>query len=155
MGSKYQITITLPNGKWRVRRQTAAEVNDIARNILQSIGDKVHIENLQKLWPSEALAKWHQFGDDVFDAVCAGVSQCFQWGRLQVLKTGENLLKFATDFLRARGWEEVEWSAIAKHLLKVLLSAVVGWLRVQFPVINAANAGQAVKVLTGLLARRG
>lgn len=155
MGSKYQITITLPNGKWRVRRQTAAEVNDIARNILQSIGDKVHIENLQQLWPTEALAKWHRFGDDVFDAVCAGVAQFLEWGRFTVLKTGQDLLRFATDFLRARGWEELGWSDIARHLLKVLLSAVIGWLRVQFPVINAANAGQAVKVLTGLLARRG
>jgi hypothetical protein len=155
MGSKYQITITLPNGKWRVRRQTAAEVNDIARHILQSIGDKIHLDNLQQLWPSEALAKWHRFGDDVFDAVCSGVARMLEAGRLTVLKTGQDLLKYATDFLKSRGWEELAWSDIAKHLLKVLLSAVIGWLRVQFPAINASNAGQAVKLLAGLAARRG
>jgi hypothetical protein len=153
--SRYAITITLPNGKWRIRRQTAAEVQEISRHILQSVSDRVKVVDLQKLWPSESIARWHQFGDDVFDAVCSGVAQAIEWGRVNILQTGQDLLQYANTFLQARGWKEIQWSSIAKHLLKVLLSAVIGWLRVQFPVINAGNAGQAVKVLAGLAGQRG
>lgn len=153
--SRYAITITLPNGKWRVRRQTAAEVNAIARSILQSIGDKVRIEHLEELWPSDAVVRWHQFGDAVFDAVCQGVAAAFEAGRLAVLKTGEDLLPFVRGVMLSRGWKEIEWSSLAKHLLKVFFSAVIGWLRVQFPIINASNAAQAVRVLTSLVASRG
>lgn len=153
--SQYAITITLPNGKWRIRRQTAAEVQEISRHILQSISDRIRVVDLQKLWPSESIARWHKFADDVFDGTCQAIAAAIEAGRVTVLKTGQDVLPFVRGIMANRGWKEIEWSSTAAHLLKVLLSAVIGWLRVQFPIVNAGNAAQAVKILTGLIAQRG
>ena len=152
--SRYQMTVRTPNGKgWRIRTTSAAEFTEISREIIHHAAEKLHMPDLQSLWPEQTLANWHAFAADTFEAVLHSVSQAIRGGQFDVLKTGANVFEQTVSLLRQR-WSTVEWTDIAKRLVKILLSLAVTFLRTQFPAINAANSGKALAAFQLLVSSR-
>lgn len=152
--SRYQITIRNPlnNHAWRIRTTTAAEFADISSQLLIHASKSVKFVDLQALWPAESAAKWHAYGDDVFQSLLRWAHTTISQGDFDAINTGRNVFRVVSGHMQAAGWKEITCD-IGKRLAKILIRVAIAYLRSQFPAIGAANAGRALVIFDRLLAR--
>lgn len=150
----YQITIKGINGKgWRIRPTTGAEFQQISRELLSRAAESIKLADIQALWPEAAAAKWHAFGDAVFQSVLQSVYSQIERGEINVLSTGRGVLDSTTARLSEADWKESTCET-GRRMVKILLAIALEYLRAQFPVIHAGNAARALTVLGALIAQR-
>ena len=152
--NQYQITVRNPRygSAWRIRTTSAAEFADISRELLRQASDVIKLGDLQTLWPGAAAAKWHAFGDDVFQSVLRWAHSTISRNDFDGLTTGRGILQTVSGHMDAAGWKEITCE-IAQRIAKILIRLALEYLRTQFPVITAANALRAIAILDRLLSR--
>lgn len=151
----YQITIRTPGGRgWRIRTTSAATIQQIAQQLITDASNRIKYADLQSLWPSGSADHLHKFGETVFRAVVQAVSQQIRGGRLDVLQTGEGILQAVNGALQSGEWKDSACHEIGRRIIKILIAVAIGYLRTQFPVLNAVNAAKSLQVLDGLLQQR-
>ena len=151
---RYQITVRNPSNAtaWRIRTTSGAEFSEISRELLRQASEVIKIGDLQALWPGAAAAKWHAFGDDVFQCILRWAHTTISRNDFDGLVTGRGILQTVSGHMDAAGWEEITCD-IAQRIAKILIRLAITYLRTQFPAINAGNAVRAVAVLDRLLSR--
>jgi hypothetical protein len=153
--SRYQLTIRTPNGKrWRIRPVSGEEFREISREILLQASDRIKNLDLLSLWPDKTIDRWKKFAADGFDSLIRSVGHAIETGDHKILRSGRGLLASVSEWMKSFGWKELEWSLIAKRLVKIVISLGLAYLRTQFPVIDSRNSVAALDVMESLLLQR-
>lgn len=153
--ARYQLTIRMPNGSgWRIRTASAAEMQDLTRELVAIASEKIRIADLQSLWPDGTAGQLHAFGGAVFESVVKSAANALGAGQLDVLRSGQGMLPAVNGLMQQTEWKDSLCSDFGKRLLKILMAVALAYLRSQFPVITTENAQKALDVLDSLLSRR-
>lgn len=158
--NRIHITVQGPFRKsWRRRKQTRAAFLDVADFVATRAASRVR----RSVWwswvrPAQS-AEFQAAAEEVLFGVVVGARYVLQSEPDALFsRRGYQLIREVTDARihtgAGRDWPGARMVLDNERLKKLLIAAVIAWLRIQFPVLNAGLAGAAVVALSELLKSR-